>query len=257
MSNAPVPRRIKRGWMNLKVTRIVDETPDTKTLFFEDADESGRPWDYVAGQYLTFRFDELAEKPVVRSYTMSSSPRDRDTFAVTVKRVEGGLISNWFCDKVAKGDVLRARGPIGKFVYDLEKDRRELMMIGAGSGVTPFVSILREYHDQLGKPGGPERLGLLVAYRSREDLILWEDLTRIARSEGVRVVTTLTRDVGAGGEFWHGRPDTSMLERFIGDAYGRTTFMTCGPEGMMDAVKNLLVSRQVPPEHIKTESFFS
>src|SRR5690606_8692796 len=67
-------RRVKRGWMNLKVTRIVDETHDTKTFYMEDADEGGRPFDFIAGQYLTFRFDAITEKPLVRSYTMSGSP---------------------------------------------------------------------------------------------------------------------------------------------------------------------------------------
>ena len=80
-------RRVKRGWLNLKVTDVIDETHDTKTFIMVDGDEGGRPWDYWAGQYLTFRFDTVAEKPVVRSYTMSSSPNQGDFCAFTVKRV--------------------------------------------------------------------------------------------------------------------------------------------------------------------------
>ena len=57
---ATPPRRIKRGWMNLKVERIDEETWDTKTFILVDADEGGRPFDYTAGQYLTFRFDDVA-----------------------------------------------------------------------------------------------------------------------------------------------------------------------------------------------------
>ena len=258
MSLTPAPRRVKRGWMNLKVTRIIDETQDTKTLFFCDADEDGRPWDYVAGQYLTFRFDTVAEKPVVRSYTMSSSPRDVNSFAVTVKRVEQGLISNWLCDKVNVGDVLRARGPIGKFVYDPSRDRPELYMVGAGSGVTPFISILREYCDRAGSSSEvPAKLALLVAYRSREDLILWQDIVSACRHPNIKVVTTLTRDPAAGDDFWHGRPDESMLERFFVNAYESATFMTCGPEAMMNLTRQVLLRHNVPEAHIKTESFFS
>src|SRR4051794_38726778 len=91
-TTAPAPttpaRRIKRGWMNLRVDRIVDETWDTRTFYLVDADEGGRAFDYTAGQYLTFRFDEVAEKPIVRSYTMSSSPNQDGFSAFTVKRVE-------------------------------------------------------------------------------------------------------------------------------------------------------------------------
>ena len=82
-------RRVKRGWMPLKVDEVVDETHDTKTFLMSDADDGGRPFDFVAGQYLTFRFDDVAEKPVVRSYTMSGSPRQENQSIFTVKRVEG------------------------------------------------------------------------------------------------------------------------------------------------------------------------
>ena len=67
------PMRRKKGWMNLKIDKIVEETWDTKTFFFTDADDGDRPFDYIAGQYLTFRYDGVSDKPVVRSYTMSSS----------------------------------------------------------------------------------------------------------------------------------------------------------------------------------------
>ena len=56
-------RRVKRGWMNLKVIEVIEETHDTKTFVMIDADEGGRPWDYWAGQYLTFRFDDVGDKP--------------------------------------------------------------------------------------------------------------------------------------------------------------------------------------------------
>ena len=59
-------RRIKRGWMNLKVAKIKDENHNTKTLILTDKEEGGCQFDYSPGQYLTFRFDEIKEKPIVR-----------------------------------------------------------------------------------------------------------------------------------------------------------------------------------------------
>ena len=77
-------RRIKRGWMNLRVDRVVHDTHDTDTFILVDADEGGRAFDYIAGQYLTFRFDDIEAKPIVRSYTMSSSPNQPGFAAFTV-----------------------------------------------------------------------------------------------------------------------------------------------------------------------------
>src|SRR5690606_3090039 len=119
--------RRKRGWMNMRVERVIKETHDTDTFVLVDADDGGRVFDYLAGQYLTFRFDDITEKPIVRSYTMSSSPLQPDFSAFTVKRVEGGVVSNWLCDHVKAGSILRARGPIGRFCFDHAKDKKHLI----------------------------------------------------------------------------------------------------------------------------------
>ncbi len=255
---APTPdRRVKRGWMNLLVTRVIHETPDTDTFIMVDAEENKRAFDYIAGQYLTFRFDDVGDKPVVRSYTMSSSPCQADHVAFTVKRVEKGLISNWLCDNVRAGSILRARGPIGRFCYDPAHDKKHLFMIAAGSGVTPFVSIMREHANSLGKKGSPDKMTLLVSYRSTKDLICWEDLNALRDIPGCRVIVTLSREHAEKEGFLHGRIDESMLAGAIAGDYANITFMSCGPQAMMDLGRTHATSRGVAPEHFKTESFES
>ncbi len=256
MTDVPT-RRIKRGWMNLLVKEVVHDTHDTDTFILVDADEGGRPFDYVAGQYLTFRFDDIEAKPIVRSYTMSSSPNQPGFSAFTVKRVEGGKISNWLCDTVKQGTVLRARGPIGKFVFEPEKDKAHLFMVAGGSGSTPFVSIMREYAPRLGQPGAPQEMSLLVSYRSRIDLICWKDLQEIQKVPGCRVITTLSREDVPEEGFWHGRINDEMLGKAIGAAHHQATFMTCGPQAIMDQTVAHLKARGVDDAFIKTESFES
>lgn len=252
-------RRVKRGWMNLRVEKVIKETHDTDTFVMVDADEGGRPFDYVAGQYLTFRFDDIEAKPIVRSYTMSSSPCQGDFSAFTVKRVEGGKISNWLCDNVKAGTILRARGPIGKFVYEPAKDEKHLVMVAGGSGVTPFVSIMREFCHRLGEPGTPERMTLLVSFRSKADLICWTDLNRIVEGGRgkARVITTLSREDATKEGFWHGRIGDEMIVRSIDGQFGGATFMTCGPQQIMDHAVAQWKKHGVTDDKIKTESFES
>lgn len=255
---APTPdRRVKRGWMNLLVTRVIHETPDTDTFIMVDAEENKRAFDYIAGQYLTFRFDAVSDKPVVRSYTMSSSPCQADHVAFTVKRVDKGLISNWLCDNIRAGSILRARGPIGRFCYDPAHDKRHLFMIAAGSGVTPFVSIMREHANSLGKKGSPDKMTLLVSYRSTKDLICWEDLNALRTVPGCRVIVTLSREHAEKEGFLHGRINEAILSDTISGDYANITFMSCGPQEMMDLGRAHALSKGVPPEHFKTESFES
>lgn len=250
------PMRRKRGWMNLRIEKITDDTWDTKTFYLVDHDDGCVSFDYIAGQYLTFRYDDLQDKPLARSYTMSSSPCQQDYIAVTVKRVKDGIVSNWMCDYLKVGDVLKARGPIGRFCFDPARCKDHLIMIGAGSGVTPFLSILREYAPRLGEEGCPKQLSLLVAYRSKNDLIAWDELQALQKYPGVRIQVTLTREDATAEGFWHGRPDPTMLARFIDGAYAEASYMTCGPEEMMNMTVEHLKSNQVADEDIQLEAFF-
>ncbi len=250
-----VPRRVKRGWMELKVTQVVTETSDTLTFLLEDAAEGGRPFDYYAGQYLTFRFDDLAPKPIVRSYTMSSSPRQDGASAFTVKRVEKGLVSNWLCDHVKVGTILKARGPIGKFCYDAPLDRPHLVMVAGGSGVTPFVSIMREYADCLGQGQAPQKMTLLVSYRSLDDVILRKDLEEFQRHPNNKVLITLSRENRVDQGYAYGRITTDLLAQAFGQDPSQVTMMTCGPQAIMDQAVAFAQSIGLEPSQIKTESF--
>ncbi len=266
--------RVKRGWMGLRIDKIRDETPDTKTFIFVDPDTGGRAFDYRPGQYLTFRYDSIAAKPIVRSYTMSSAPVDGDFAAVTVKRVEGGVVSNWMCDALKVGDVLRARGPIGKFVYEPQHDESKLVFVAAGSGVTPFLSIMKEYSehsinratadDQSSKK--PAELVLLVSFRTPADIICAADLEDLARRPGVRVQITLSRvpdndpaalQHPAFGQIWKGRITSDQMAAVCKDDFSATTFFTCGPEDLMQSVAAFLREQGVAEKNIKLESFAS
>src|SRR5687767_9457795 len=92
------------GFHPVRITRVVDETADART-FVLDA-----PWPYRAGQFVTFR-----ACGVLRSYSMSSSPDTDGELMTTVKRVPGGLVSNWMLDNLAAGDVVEVTRPAGVF----------------------------------------------------------------------------------------------------------------------------------------------
>ncbi len=245
------PRR-KKGWMPLLVTEVITENHDTKTICFIDRDDGGRPFDYEPGQYLTVRFEDVADKAIARSYTMSSSPVQGDVIQLTVKKIPNGLASTFLVDNVQIGTVLKAIGPIGKFCCPRRTEPFTLCMIAAGSGVTPFVSILREYHRKLGQDGLPQAMELLVSYRSLDDLIMWPLLTSM-RSDNVRITGTLSREDAP--DFWRGRISGEMLDRFRERNYGSTVFMICGPDEMMETIQQHLQGRGVPAENILLESF--
>ena len=255
MNDYIAPRRIKRGWMNLEVVKIEEENHNTRTFILVDAEEKTRVFDYFPGQYLTFRFDQLASKPLIRSYTLSSSPCQKEFVAFTVKKTLGGIVSQYLIRDIKKGDILRARGAMGGFYYDVLQDEKELVVVAAGSGVTPFASMLREYAPQLGAASVPERLSFLLSFRSREDLILWDTFSYFKKLKGVSLWTTLSQDPLAGDEFLQGRINPQMLAKCLAEKYRGKTYMLCGPEQMMQDMSKFLREVGVEEQRIRMESF--
>jgi ferredoxin-NADP reductase len=246
--------RIKRGWMNLRVLEVMRDTPDTVTIKMVNAEDGIVAFDYKAGQYLTFRFDDLDVKPIVRSYTLSSSPCQTDHIAFTVKAVEDGHVSHYLTEKIQAGDVLRARGPIGRFCFDHKIFSSHLVMIAAGSGVTPFLSIMREYKDRLGQPGAPTHMSLLVSYRSVQDIIGRELIQELKAIPGIQIGVSLSREDRRSEGYLHGRIDSDMIINFVG-ALGSKTYMSCGPQLLMNTAMETLKAQGVDSQHIHVESF--
>lgn len=238
--------------MKLRVTAVIDETHDTRTFRLVDNEEGGCQFDYHAGQYLTFRFDNFEGGAIARSYTISSSPCQSDFVSITVKRTVGGVVSNWLYDNLQKGMILRARGAMGSFCYDVERDHSHLFMVAAGSGVTPFLSIIRQFMPSDAR-GAPVEMSLLVSYRTTRDLIGWQELQAFSTAPRFNLHLTLTGEQDQ--RFRHGRIDASMLKDVLKGSIAAKTFMLCGPEAMMQTAIAALLAAGVDKAQIRTESF--
>jgi ferredoxin-NADP reductase len=153
------------------------------------------------------------------------------------------------------GDVIRARGPIGRFCFDHKKDHPHLVMVAGGSGVTPFVSIMREHSETLGQEGSPHRMSLFVTFRSDEELMCWKDLEELRAKKGIDVFVTLSRQKEVPEGFIPGRVTPDLIHEKLGAQYHSKTYMTCGPEALMQMVVRHLDSKKVDKKAVKLESF--
>ena len=105
--HSPVLR--EHGYHTLRIKSVVPETHDASSFVLEVPDELAESFRYRSGQFCTFRVHVDGEQ--LRSYSMSSAPEIDDDLTVTVKRVAGGLVSNWFLDRLDVGDVVEATKP--------------------------------------------------------------------------------------------------------------------------------------------------
>jgi ferredoxin-NADP reductase/MOSC domain-containing protein YiiM len=128
------------GFRRLRVTELVRESTTVSSIHLAPADGSQLPA-VQAGQYLTLRVTGAGEPAPVRSYSLSSAP-DAGTYRISVKREPHGVVSSYLDGKVRLGDVLDAAAPRGEFVLDASTG--PVLLISAGIGVTPVLSMLHE-----------------------------------------------------------------------------------------------------------------
>lgn len=127
----------------LRVKEIINETSDSKTFVLEPLLEDS--FKYKAGQFLTLIFD-FHGSIIRRSYSLSSAPSYNLLPTITVKRQSNGEVSRYMMGSVKVGDLLRSLRPSGLFCLDESNHEKvdRIILIGAGSGIIPLFSILKE-----------------------------------------------------------------------------------------------------------------
>ena len=241
----------RQGVTQLTVVDIIEETHDVKT--FRLAGKIPLAFVYQPGQFITLILT-IDGCRVRRSYSMSSTPSRPYTLDITVKRVAGGLVSNWLCDELNAGDVLTVKGPAGTFSC-FHQPLDKLLLIGAGSGITPIMSMARWIMDT----GADVEVDLLASFHSERDLIFRNELELMAtRCNNIRSAVTISSDDEAmdGWTGYTGRINNKLLQKFSPDFINRHIYL-CGPEAFMAAVKNMLGELNFPMENLHSESFSS
>jgi 3-ketosteroid 9alpha-monooxygenase subunit B len=232
--------RFEHGYHPLPVKAIVQETADTRSFVLDVPAELRDLFRYRAGQFCTFRV-HVDGGEQLRSYSMSSAPETDDDLVVTVKRVPGGLVSNWLHDNVAEGDVLEATKPAGGFCAT-DRDAPVMGFCG-GSGVTPVMSITRSV-----LAGADRPVRLLYANRDRDAVIFRDRLEELVAEHPDRLEVHHHLDADAGFL------DAAAIGSFVGDDLDADVFI-CGPTPFMDLVEATLLSLGVDPARISIERF--
>lgn len=233
---------------SLQCCAVHDETHDVKTFIFRCADFSALSFE--PGQFITVS-PVISGQSVSRCYTVSSSPTRPFAFSITVKRVPGGMVSNWLHDNLRAGDTLLASGPAGSFT-PVGRPAAKLLYLSAGSGVTPLMSMTRASFDLAAG------LDIVFVHSARTpiDIIFHDELSRMqARMPGLRLLN-ICEGRGADPD-WAGllgRLDLALLSEQVPDFKEREVF-TCGPQGYMDAIKSLLEQGGFDFQHYHQESF--
>ena len=245
MARAAVLGRLT--WLAAEVAAVVPETPRVRSLVLEVPAWPG----HRAGQHVDVRLTAEDGYQAQRSYSIASAPESRE-LVLTVERLDDGEVSPYLVDEVRAGDVFELRGPIGGyFVWDASLDE-PLLLVGGGSGVVPLMAMIRHRV----AAGGSVPVRLLYSSRSIGDVIYREELDDLsARTDGLEVVHTLTREQPEGWDGYARRIDGDMLREVAWPSTEAPLAFICGPTRLVEAVAEGLVDIGYEPGRVRTERF--
>jgi ring-1,2-phenylacetyl-CoA epoxidase subunit PaaE len=189
---------------------------------------------------------------------MSSSTHTDSSVAVTIKRVKGGIVSNYLNDKVSKGDFLEVLEPMGNFYFEpQEVSKRNIVLIGAGSGITPLMSIAKSVL----KTEENTKVLLVYGNRNEDTIIFRKELSELENTyrDRLEIVHVLSQSASnwVGNK---GRINQANLIIFLknwGVNFLNDHFYMCGPVEMMEECKKMFSLFEVPDSNIFSEKFNS
>ena len=239
---------------SLAIAEIVDETAEARSIRFDVQPELGERFRFKPGQHLTLKA-EIDGDEVRRNYSLCVAPEDGQ-LKVTVKRIAGGLFSNWANDSLRPGDSIDVMEPHGSFTWDFRPGAaNHYAAFAGGSGITPVMSLLKTA--LIEEPGS--RFTLFYGNRDSQSVIFLDELARLKnrfmeRLEIHHFLAEEAEDIDLfNGMLDRGKCD-EVLEHLI-DPADVAAFFICGPGPMMDAAEEALAGQSVPRDKVHIERF--
>lgn len=236
----------------LSVSKRIQQTHDAVTFQFK----TDKLVTFLAGQFGNFHFN-INNQTVMRSYSFSSSPSQNNHLEITIKREPGGLVSNWAIDHLQEGDKVEMSEPKGKFcipAHGAPQPPAKLLLIGAGSGITPLLSMMRWIADS----NASTQATLLYSVRTQDDVMFADELLALSNQHPqLQVYITYTgtaETISTGKHCAQGRLTDALLQQWVPDLAERHTYI-CGPSAFMEHMQTLCINRGLAKRKCHVENF--
>ncbi|TWC12125.1 MULTISPECIES: pyridoxamine 5'-phosphate oxidase family protein [unclassified Pseudomonas] len=245
---------LRSHWRSMRVERIVDESRGIRSFYLQASDGAGLPG-FEPGQHLPVRVRlEGQQAPAIRTYSVSSSPSD-EFLRISVKR--DGSVSSHLHDRIQVGDQIEARAPQGDFTVQAS-ERRPLVLLAAGVGITPLLSMLREVVYQGKRINRMRPTWLIQSSRSVADLAFRDEIDELVARAGdkikvLRVISQPPIDGSADRYDRAGRIDVELLKTLL--PLNDYDYYLCGPGSFTQALYDGLRALRIPDDRIHAETF--
>jgi len=232
-----------------KVTRIKDLTYDIKEIKLELLEPA--EIDFKAGQYVQLISPKYGKvkQSVSRAYSISSSPDNKNSIELIIRRVPDGICTTWVHDYLKEEDEVNFTGPFGDFF--IRDTKADMIFVAGGSGKAPIKSMI-EYME---KRKVNRRMGYFFGARNRKELYYTEYFREFEQKlPSFQYFPVLSQPTEACD--WDGRCGYVMpfFDEFIKDPENTEAYL-CGSPGMISAVVKNLKEKGIKAENIYYDSF--
>ena len=234
--------------MRLRVEKVIVETRSTVTLRTQRID--GPLPVFRPGQYVNL-FVEIGGVRTSRPFSISSAPGS-PWLDLTVREIDGGFVSTWLCQEVPRGTEFESTGPAGSFYHEPLVDGDRLLFLAGGSGITPFMSMLRS----CANTRWPYRVHLLYGVRTPGDVIFERELKALAAAHAEFTWDLVVSEPPARYAGKTGFLDRAAILGAIGeDGLAASKVFVCGPPKMLELIRGTLTGLDVPAHRQRWELF--
>ena len=242
-----VVERLHPKRLQFRVSEIRKEVDSVSTLRLVAVGRHLPP--FQAGQYINVLV-EIDGVHTGRPYSISSSPNQTAYYDITIKRVPNGFVSDYLLDRVQVGDILTSTGPAGHLYYNPLIHGKNLVFIAGGSGITPFMSMIREATDR----SVDRQIHLLYGCRTPQEAIFHEELTGRAKSHANFIYDLVISEPSKDYKGLTGFMDAALIKG-MGIPVESSMFYLCGPGDMYKHCIPELQKLGIPRRRIRQEVF--
>lgn len=241
--------RLHPKHLSLIVNEILDTKKGAKILRLISSDGYLPP--FQAGQYINVVLDINGAR-TTRPYSLSSSPKQRSYYEITVAEIKNGYVSDYVLNNIKVGDTLITSGPSGHFFYNKAFHKNKSLFLAGGSSITPFMSMVRD----ILLSGEDRDVILLYGSRTLNTAIYHEELTKLSEEFlNFKYHLVLSeKDESWNGDF--GFLDENIIKKYAPDYLERTAYIS-GPNVMHHFCKNTLLNMGMKQKDIRDEVFGS
>lgn len=230
------------GYMEVELTHIVQLTPNMKNFTFKRIDSSAFPF-FRAGQYVSLQA-KIGDSLVSRPYSISSSPDEALEGRLSLGIEDAGFFSGYMNNEAKIGDRFVMTEPSGEFHYENIRDKKNIVCIAGGSGITPFLSMAKSVAE------GNEDYNMTLFYGAKDfENLAYRDELEVLKKSGVQIIYVL-ETAHEGCE--QGFVTAKMLEKYVD--INSSTFFMCGPVAMYASILDELKPYNLPLKSVRKDA---